>query len=412
MNNQYLAYLDQKADELGVPRQIARAMVKQESGWNPNAVSPAGAMGLMQLMPGTARERGVTNPMDPYQSIDGGLGYYASMVPKYGYAGALAAYNGGPGNWEKRGQNLGAMMPETQNYVNKIMANANGDDMNGNMLLNSMNAFGAVGDLRSQQVPEEILQQIQREKNLKASMLPLALGASMSGDAGVQNMANVMLPQALQGINPKALKYGQILDDGTYITDVDSGADAAMIKNMMNPGKTLPASSLEKLAAKGETADTLGGLAGEFKDTYAAMLPSDTFGGLENWAGRYLPGMPQNLQDQANWWQRYNEQANKIRNELFGSALTKPELEAFKQATIQPGMTAEQIRRRLEQQSAAAQAAYNKILGTYGRGGYNVDGLQSMGGMGSPQVGNAPTTATGRTGELTDEQILKQYGLR
>lgn len=405
--NDYLAFLDQKADQYRIPREYARAVMQQESGGNPNAISPAGAIGLMQLMPGTARELGV-DPRDPYQNMEGGLRYLAQNAEKYGLTGALAAYNGGPGRWEKAGGDISLMPAETQNYVKSIQGRLGGD-------MGWRNYPGydnQVGNLHSDKVSPEIMQQIQAEKEMRAAMLPLALGASMSSNEGFQNMGGRMLPFAMEALTGKQLKNGQILPGGMYISDVDTPLDVAMAKGMMNPGKTLPASNLEKLAGKAETADILGGLAGEFKDNYAAMLPSDTFGALENWAGRYLPGMPQGLQDQANWWQRYNEQANKIRNELFGSALTKAELEAFKQANIQPGMSADMIRRRLEQQSAAAQAAYNKILGTYGRGGYNVDGLQSMGSMSSPQVGNAPTTATGRTGELTDEQILKQYGLR
>ena len=91
MKNEYLAFLDQRADQYGVPREVARAMVQQESGWNPAAVSPAGAMGMMQLMPATARELGVRNPMDPYENMDGGLRYAAQQMQKYGIAGGLAA---------------------------------------------------------------------------------------------------------------------------------------------------------------------------------------------------------------------------------------------------------------------------------------------------------------------------------
>mgnify|MGYP000217457349 CR=1 FL=1 len=406
MANDYLAFLDQKADQYGIPRDYARAVMRQESGGNPNAISPAGAIGLMQLMPGTARELRV-NPNDPYQNIDGGLRYLAQNAEKYGLTGALAAYNGGPGRWEKSGGDLSLMPAETQNYVKKITGNLGGD-MRWN---NSIAGLGQVGNIHGEQVPQELLQQIQAEKEMRAAMLPLALGASMSGNEGFQNMGSRMLPFAMEALTSKQLKNGQVLPGGMYVSDVDTPLDVAMAKGMMTPGKTLPASNLEKLAGKAETADILGGLAGEFKDTYAAMLPSDTMGAVENWAGRYLPGMPQGLQDQSNWWQRYNEQANKIRNELFGSALTKQELQAFQQANIQPGMTGEQIRRRLEQQSAAAQMAYEKLRQNYSRYGYNVGGTESVGSM-SPQVGNAPSTATGRTGELTDEQILKQYGLR
>lgn len=407
MRNDYLAFLDQRADQYGVPRDVARAMVQQESGFNPNAVSPAGAMGLMQLMPATARELGVRNPMDPYENMDGGLRYAAQQMQKYGVAGGLAAYNGGPGNWEKRGQNLNAMMPETQNYVNKIMANANGGEMN--PLLNSLNAYGAVGDLRAQQVDPAIMAQIQQDKNLKASFLPLAIGAAMSSNDGAKNFGDAVLPMAMQGINPKQLKYGQILDDGTYITDVDSGTDAAMMKAMMNPGKALPSAAINEITAKDKLASQLGGITAQFKDDYSGLTPSETLGGVENWLGRAGIGT-QGMKDQANWWQQYQDYSNQILRELSGAAVTLPEAERFKKANIYPGMSPDMIRERLRQQQEIADQAYSKLVQNYGRGGYNV---QDFPVKAAPQIGNSPNTATGRpTGELTDEQILKQYGLR
>ncbi|WP_432544566.1 transglycosylase SLT domain-containing protein [Kineococcus sp. SYSU DK002] len=104
----------------GLPAGLLRAVAKQESGFNPNAKSPAGATGLMQFMPATARSLGI-DPRDPFASIDAAGKYLATQLKTFGSVPlALAAYNAGPGNVKKHG----GIPPfaETQNYVKKITA--------------------------------------------------------------------------------------------------------------------------------------------------------------------------------------------------------------------------------------------------------------------------------------------------
>lgn len=114
-------YAHKEARRSHLDPRLVRAVIYVESGENPAAVSPKGAMGLMQLMPATARCLGVDDPMHPRQNIKGGVQYLAQMLERFdgNVRLALAAYNAGPGAVEKF--NGIPPYPETQDFVEKVL---------------------------------------------------------------------------------------------------------------------------------------------------------------------------------------------------------------------------------------------------------------------------------------------------
>jgi len=128
----YASLIQAASAKYGVDSGLIQSVIEVESSFRPDAVSSAGAKGLMQLMDGTARGLGVTNSFDPEQNINGGTRYLSLLLNKYeGNVGvALAAYNAGPGRIDSLGiktdeqlqANMESLPKETQRYITKVLS--------------------------------------------------------------------------------------------------------------------------------------------------------------------------------------------------------------------------------------------------------------------------------------------------
>jgi hypothetical protein len=119
--------VNSKAAKYNIDPSLIKAVITTESNWNHRAVSPKGAMGLMQLMPLTANDMEVQHPFNPEENIEGGVRYLRYLLERFNgdLTLALAAYNAGPGAVEKHGYNI-PPITETKQYVSKVLSLYNG----------------------------------------------------------------------------------------------------------------------------------------------------------------------------------------------------------------------------------------------------------------------------------------------
>jgi hypothetical protein len=116
----YDGIIAKSAERHHVDPALVKAVISQESGWNPQAISPKGAVGLMQLIPGTAQRYGAHNSFDPVQNVEAGTSYLKSLLDRYdnNLDKTLAAYNAGENAVDRNGGV--PAYPETQKYVQKV----------------------------------------------------------------------------------------------------------------------------------------------------------------------------------------------------------------------------------------------------------------------------------------------------
>lgn len=212
----YDAIFEEASRTYGVSKSLLIAVAKAESNFNPNDVSHAGASGIMQLMPGTAKSLGVKNVFDPYENIMGGAKLLRDNIRSFGSVPlALAAYNAGPGAVKK--YNGVPPYKETQNYVKKIMA-----DLGDSAYNVKSNYFGQGTTVNSYN---------SSASSISANGINALSGSSnnLFAGLGLSGNQNVLLSGVLQSILSNALlssnreaAAGEGTDNGTVTLDKKS----------------------------------------------------------------------------------------------------------------------------------------------------------------------------------------------
>lgn len=186
---QYESIFDEASRTYGVSKSLLLAVAKAESNFDTNSVSHAGAQGIMQLMPGTAKTLGVKNAFDPYENIMGGAKLLRDNIKSFGSVPlALAAYNAGPGAVKK----YGGVPPykETQNYVKKIMADL-GDSANRVMSHFSYKGNASVeGSLGTATAGGDLSSSLSQTLSTMTSLSSL-LGGSSQGASGLSALSGL-----------------------------------------------------------------------------------------------------------------------------------------------------------------------------------------------------------------------------
>ena len=243
----------------------------------------------------------------------------------------------------------------------------------GNALPQSIEDFfggGVAGPVRTQnlnQTHPELAKAFSTMRGKMGSVLPLALGASMSNDVGARRMGESMLPMALESMIPIDIGAGQVLPDGTYVTD------KAVSNNSVKDLRVPPSTMQRNFTEEAGMADYMGRALAAFDDDYAGYV-FDKVGDISNWVGNRLPGYDSS---QANWWSQYQVFVNKVRNKEFGSALTEPERREFLKASATPGLKPSEVRARVQNQIRIITNSMRAQTNVARDSGYQVNGFEN-----------------------------------
>lgn len=339
--HKYEKEINAAADKYNLPHNLIASMIKQESGSNPKAVSNKGATGLMQLMPDTASELGVTDPTDPMQNIDGGAKYMRQLLDKYNgdIKLALAAYNAGPGNVDK--YNGIPPFSETQNYVSSILGNLDtgekyynrtADDVTNTILSHYRDIANAKSGLSTEMRQAE-LDNTTRALDIKQQE------ANLMSDANDTKRMEILAKLKTEGttatqkdLNAAAKTTEDMLaswggEDKFFATDFTDS------KNFNKAYKDIvKIESLEgtKLTADDKKAITdvrellsLTGPASKLTEAQTGLLDS-TLSSAMKYATEEVGGTAATS--------AYNAFRNSVRNALYGATLSPTEVEAFNSA--------------------------------------------------------------------------------
>jgi muramidase (phage lysozyme) len=274
------------------------------------------------------------------------------------------------------------------------------------------------GDFRSQDaqaIAPEAIQSIQNMRETKAKMLPIAMGALMSSNTGANNFGQSMIGPAMTALDPLKMQNGLVTPDGQYITDVDNSSYMRNLASMGkgSDGRTISVGELSKFNDKLGTYAQLDSLSKDFKDDFTTSLPFEAVGDAQNMIGKKL-GL--GYEKQANFWMGYQETINKIRNEMFGSALTETERGEFEKAIVRPGMDAKTIRFNITRQSQIVKSALERQSLIFKDSGYDTRGMNAgLDRATNVQISNVPDAGgSGGNSEsmkpLSDEELDKKYG--
>jgi hypothetical protein len=212
----FMATIREASAHYGIPQQLLIRQIMAESGGNPAAKSPAGAVGMMQLMPATAKGLGVGNPYDPRENIMGGAHYLADQYQHFGnWRDALAAYNAGPGAVTK----YGGVPPyaETQDYVDKILAGGHVPNVGAAPQMSPSAVTASAGKGVSAPTLPQIPRGLQvAENQANQAMKDISLAGTNQGeelntsDLGAPNWKDY-LAQKVQNVPPSQVEGGQRL---------------------------------------------------------------------------------------------------------------------------------------------------------------------------------------------------------